>query len=91
MSQEQSKWRSIAYQGKTSLEFMMLSARNAKILDGGNDGENIHVEWVTDSGETVIGIYQLMGWTLPPRTSKSKLEAEMWGVRGSENRPVDSN
>ena len=64
----------------------MLSARDAKIVDGDTEGDILHVEWTTDSGETVIGVYQLMGWTSPPRSSKSKHEADLWGVRGSENR-----
>jgi hypothetical protein len=65
---------------------VMLTTRDAKILDGDKEDDTLHIEWTTDSGETVVGIYQLMGWTLPPRKSKAKVEAEIWGVRGSENR-----
>ena len=38
----------------------------------------LHLEWTTDAGETVIGVYQLMGWTTAPRKLKSQVEAELW-------------
>ena len=56
----------------------MLKVRDAKILDGDTDGEMLHLEWTTDAGETVIGVYQLMGWTTAPRKLKSQVEAELW-------------
>jgi hypothetical protein len=55
----------------------MLTNRDAKILDGDTDGDMLHVEWTTDAGETVVGIYQLMGWTSAPRKQKSQFEAEL--------------
>ena len=55
----------------------MLKPRDAKICDGKDNGEVIHVEWTTDAGEAVIGIYQLMGWTKPPRKIKTQFEAEL--------------
>jgi hypothetical protein len=56
----------------------MLTNRDAKILDGDTDGDMLHVEWTTDAGETVVGIYQLMGWTSAPRKQKYQFEAELW-------------
>ena len=62
----------------------MLQTRDAKILDGDSDGEMLHVEWTTDTGETVIGIYQLMGWTAAPKKLKSQVEAELWVPKKTE-------
>lgn len=56
----------------------MLEARNARILDGDADGETLHVEWVTDGGETVVGIYEMLGWTTPPKKTKARVEAALW-------------
>ena len=62
----------------------MLKPRDAKICDGKDNGEVIHVEWTTDAGEAVVGIYQLMGWTTPPRKIKTQFEAELWVPRKEE-------
>ena len=56
----------------------MLKARDATIVDGDTSGDTLHVEWVTDAGETVVGIYELLGWTTAPRKLKSQVEAELW-------------
>jgi hypothetical protein len=56
----------------------MLKTRDARILDGDTDGGVLHVEWTTDAGETVVGIYQLMGWTEAPRKVKTQFEAALW-------------
>lgn len=55
-----------------------MKTRDATILDGDADGEVLHVEWTTDEGETVVGIYQLMGWTAAPRKVKARFEAALW-------------
>ena len=56
----------------------MLKNRDAKILDGDADGDILHVEWTTDAGETVVGIYQNLGWTTPPKEKKLQAEVEIW-------------
>lgn len=45
-------------------------------IDG--HGDIIHVELVTPDGETVEGIYELIGWTRPPRDVKARAELELW-------------
>ena len=64
---------------------VMLESRDAKIIDGDTDGEMIHVEWMTDDGEAVVGAYQLLGWTKAPKKIKSKVEAELWAPRKSRD------
>ncbi|GEM_PF-1747189 len=41
-------------------------------------GDVIHVELVTENGETVEGIYELIGWTKPPKDVKARVELELW-------------
>lgn len=62
-------------------EKTMLSERSATIVDGNENGEEIHLEWTTDSGETVVGVYQLLGWTVAPKKIKAQTEAELWVPR----------
>ena len=59
-------------------ERAMLSERSATIVDGNENGEEIHLEWTTGSGETVVGVYQLLGWTVAPKKIKAQTEAELW-------------
>jgi len=56
----------------------MTSERRANIVDMDETGEEIHLEWTTDVGETVVGVYQLLGWTVAPKKVKTRTEAELW-------------
>ena len=56
----------------------MLKNRDAKILDGDADGDILHVEWTTDDGETVVGVYENLGWTTPPMKQKLLTEVKVW-------------
>jgi len=61
----------------------MPSERPATIVDVDQNGEEIHLEWTTDAGETVVGVYQLLGWTVAPKKIKTQTEAELWVHRKS--------
>ena len=50
----------------------------AKVLGIEDGGEIVHVEFVTATGETVAGIYELIGWTQAPKAVKLKVEQELW-------------
>ena len=56
----------------------MLKHRDAKILDSESDGDILHVEWTMDNGETVVGIYQNLGGTTPPKERKLQAEVAVW-------------
>ena len=49
-----------------------------KILDVEDNGKVLHVEIEQPNGETVIGIYELVGWTKAPKDVKAKTERELW-------------
>jgi hypothetical protein len=51
---------------------------NGKILQIDDDANILHVEMQTSDGETVVGVYQLMGWTSAPKKVKAKAELELW-------------
>ena len=50
----------------------------AKVLGIEDSGEIVHVEFETATGETVAGIYELIGWTQAPKAVKLKVEQELW-------------
>ena len=50
----------------------------SKILDVEDNGKVLHVEIEQPNGETVIGIYELVGWTKAPKDVKAKKERELW-------------
>jgi hypothetical protein len=43
-----------------------------------DNGDIIHVEFETENGETVAGIYELIGWTEAPKAVKMAVEQELW-------------
>lgn len=43
-----------------------------------DNGDFIHVEFETDRGETVAGIYELIGWTEAPKAVKLAVEQQLW-------------
>ena len=43
----------------------------AKVLGIEDGGEIVHVEFETATGETVAGIYELIGWTQAPKAVRS--------------------
>jgi hypothetical protein len=43
-----------------------------------DNGDIIHVEFETDRGETVAGIYELIGWTEAPKAVKLAVEQQLW-------------
>lgn len=45
-------------------------------IDG--NGDIIHVELETPDGENVEGIYELIGWTRPPKDVKARTEQHLW-------------
>tara|TARA_B110000444_G_scaffold60207_1_gene56036 strand:- start:649 stop:852 length:204 start_codon:yes stop_codon:yes gene_type:complete len=51
---------------------------DGKILQIDDEGNIVHVEMITNDGETVVGVYQLMGWTTAPKAVKAKAELELW-------------
>ena len=51
--------------------------RGAKVLGIEDGGEIVHVEFETATGETVAGIYELIGWTQAPKAVKLKVEQEL--------------
>ena len=50
----------------------------AIILDADDNGKVLHIEIEQPNGETVIGMYELVGWTKPPKDVKAKVELELW-------------
>jgi hypothetical protein len=51
---------------------------DGKILQIDEEGDFVHLEMTTHGGETVVGVYQLMGWTTAPKAVKAKAELELW-------------
>ena len=49
-----------------------------KILQIDDDANILHAEMKTSDGEIVVGVYQLLGWTSPPKKVKAKAELELW-------------
>ena len=50
----------------------------AKVLGIEDGGEIVHIEFESATGETVAGIYELIGWTQAPKAVKLKVEQELW-------------
>jgi hypothetical protein len=53
-------------------------ASSASVLDIDDGGDILHVEMTTEEGETIVGVYQLIGWTTPPKTIKAEVERDLW-------------
>lgn len=53
-------------------------AIKGRICDVDGNGEILHIELTTEAGETVVGVYELIGWTKPPKDVKQKAELELW-------------
>ena len=51
---------------------------DGKVLQIDEDANILHAEMKTEDGETVVGVYQLMGWTTAPKAVKAKAELELW-------------
>ena len=51
---------------------------HGRICDIENDGELLHVEIERPDGQTVVGIYELIGWITPPRDVKQRVEQDIW-------------
>ncbi len=51
---------------------------HGRIFDIENDSEVLHVEIERPDGQTVVGIYELIGWTKPPRDVKQRVEQDIW-------------
>jgi hypothetical protein len=62
------------------LETMKQSAMAyfARIRDIDRNGDILHIELKTAEGETVEGVYELIGWTKPPKDVKARMELEIW-------------
>ena len=56
----------------------MPEALSGRICSIDGNGDIIHVELVTSDGETVEGIYELIGWTRPPKDVKARTEQQIW-------------
>ena len=52
--------------------------KSATIRDIYNDGELLHVEIKRADGQIVVGVYELIGWTKPPKDVKQKTERALW-------------
>ncbi len=52
--------------------------KSATIRDIDNDGELLHVEIAMADGQIVVGVYELIGWTKPPKDVKQKTERALW-------------
>jgi hypothetical protein len=63
-------------------------AINGRIIQIDDGGAVLHVELETAEGETIEGVYELIGWTKPPKDVKSKTEQELW-INQMATRPVD--
>jgi uncharacterized protein YuzE len=50
----------------------------AIVLDADDNGKVLHIEIEQPNGETVIGMYELVGWTKAPKDVKAKTERELW-------------
>ena len=50
-----------------------------RICDIENDGEILHVEIERPDGQIIVGLYELIGWTTPPRDVKQRVEQDIWG------------
>lgn len=61
-------------------------ASSASVLDIDDGCDILHVEMTTDEGETVVGVYQLIGWTTPPKAIKAEVERDLWVPR-PQNKP----
>ena len=51
---------------------------DGKVLQIDEDANILHAEMKTEDGETVVGVYQLVGWTTAPKAVKAKAELELW-------------
>ena len=51
---------------------------DGKVLQIDEDATILHAEMKTKDGETVVGVYQLVGWTTAPKSVKAKAELELW-------------
>ena len=51
---------------------------DGKVLQIDEDANILHAEMKTEDGETVVGVYQLIGWTTAPKAVKAKAELELW-------------
>ena len=51
---------------------------DGKVLQIDDDANILHAEMKTSDGETVVGVYQLVGWTTAPKWVKAKAELELW-------------
>jgi hypothetical protein len=51
---------------------------SAHIRDIDRNGNIVHIELKTADGETVEGVYELIGWTKPPKDVKARVELEIW-------------
>jgi hypothetical protein len=56
----------------------MMADIKGRILASEDDGAVLHIEMETANGETVEGVYELIGWTKPPKDVKTKTEQELW-------------
>jgi hypothetical protein len=50
----------------------------SKILGVEDNGNFLHIELEQPNGESVIGMYELVGWTKAPKDVKAKVELELW-------------
>lgn len=53
-------------------------ANSPRIRDIDRDGTIVHIELETAAGETIEGVYELIGWTKPPKDVKARVELELW-------------
>lgn len=52
--------------------------KNANIQAIEENGDIIHVEMTNEEGEHIVGVYQLLGWTKPPKKVKTQAEVELY-------------
>ena len=49
-----------------------------RIVASEDDGSVLHVEIETADGQTVEGVYELIGWTRPPKDVRIRMEEKLW-------------
>lgn len=49
-----------------------------RLIEIDRSGDVAHIEMETAEGETVVGVYELIGWTTPPKEVKASTEMAIW-------------
>lgn len=49
-----------------------------KIINFDRSTNTVEVEFVNDVGDVAVGLFELIGWTKPPRLIVREWEQDMW-------------